>query len=53
MASVIVIGGGLPSSFVGGFLSDKLEDRCPNIKGLIAGLGALAACPFIVVTYII
>lgn len=53
MASVIVIGGGLPSSFVGGLLSDKLEDRCPNIKGLIAGLGALAACPFIVVTYII
>lgn len=53
MASVIVIGGGLPSSFMGGWLSDKYESRYPNIKGLIAGVGALAATPFIVITYII
>jgi hypothetical protein len=53
MSSVIVIGGGIPASFIGGYLSDKLEDRIPNIKGLISGLGALAACPFIVITYII
>ena len=53
MNSVIVIGGGLPASFLGGYLSDKLEDRIPNIKGLISGLGALAACPFIFITYII
>lgn len=53
MASVIVIGGGLPASFTGGYISDKFESRYPNIKGLIAGLGALAATPFIVFTYII
>lgn len=53
MASVIVIGAGLPASFLGGYLADKFEARQPMIKGLIAGLGALAACPFIVVTYII
>ena len=53
MNSVIVIGGGLPASFLGGYLSVKLEDRIPNIKGLISGLGALAACPFIFITYII
>jgi hypothetical protein len=53
MASVIVIGGGVPSCFIGGYLSDKLEDRIPNIKGLIAGLGALAATPFIFITYFI
>ena len=29
MASVIVIGGGLPSSFTGGYLADKFEDRFP------------------------
>jgi hypothetical protein len=51
MASVIVIGGGLPSSFIGGYISDKYETRYPNIKGLIAGLGALAATPFIAITY--
>lgn len=53
MSSVIIIGGGIPASFIGGYLSDKLEDRIPNIKGLISGLGALAACPFIYVTFII
>jgi MFS family permease len=53
MASVIVIGAGLPASFLGGYLSDKFEDRMPMIKGLISGLGALAACPFIIITYII
>jgi len=53
MSSVVVICGGLPASFTGGLIADKLEHRFPNIKGLIAGLGALAACPFIVITYII
>jgi len=27
MASVIVIGGGIPASFLGGYLADKFEDR--------------------------
>lgn len=53
MASVIVIGGGVPASFVGGWIADKFEASYPNIKGLIAGLGALAACPFIFITYIL
>jgi hypothetical protein len=53
MASVIVIGGGLPSSFTGGYIADKFEDRYPAVKGMIAGLGALAATPFIFITYIL
>ena len=51
MNAVVVIGGGLPASFLGGYLSDKLEARVGSIKGLIAGLGALTAIPFIIVTY--
>lgn len=53
MASVIVIGAGVPASFIGGYLSDKFEDRMPMVKGMISGLGALAAVPFIIITYII
>lgn len=53
MSSVIVIGGGLPASMLGGYLSDKYEKKYPNIKGLISGGGALAATPFIVISYII
>jgi hypothetical protein len=53
MNSVIVIGGGLPASMLGGYIADKFEGRYPQIKGLISGLGALAATPFIVFTYII
>ena len=53
MNTVIVVGGGLPASFLGGYLADKLEYRLPNVKGLIAGLGALAATPFIVITFIV
>jgi len=53
MNTVIVVGGGLPASFLGGYLGDKFEDKIPNVKGLIAGLGALAATPFIIVTFIV
>ena len=53
MNTVIVVGGGLPASFLGGYLADKFESRVPNVKGLIAGLGALAATPFIFTTFII
>jgi hypothetical protein len=53
MNTIIVVGGGLPASMLGGYLSDKLEKRYGNIKGLVCGLGALAATPFIVFTYII
>ena len=51
MNSVIVIGGGLPASMLGGYLSDRLESRYGSIKGLIAGLGALTAVPFIIISY--
>jgi hypothetical protein len=53
MNTVIVVGGGLPASFLGGYLADKLEHKQPNVKGLIAGLGALAATPFIAITFIV
>ena len=51
MNAVIVIGGGLPASMLGGYLSDKLEGRIGSIKGLIAGVGALVAIPFIIIAY--
>ena len=51
MNAVVVIGGGLPASMLGGYLSDKLEPRFGSVKGLIAGLGALTAVPFIVIAY--
>lgn len=51
MNAVIVIGGGLPASIIGGLLSDKCEKRVGNIKGLIAGCGALIAVPFICISY--
>ena len=49
----IVIGGGLPASMVGGYLSDKYEERIGSMKGLIAGVGALAATPFIFITFVL
>jgi len=51
MNAVIVIGGGLPASLIGGWMSDRLEPRFGSIKGLISGVGALAAIPFIMISY--
>ena len=53
MNSVIVIGGGIPASILGGFLADKYEKKSPQVKGLISGVGALAATPFIAFTYLV
>ena len=53
MNAVVVVGGGLPASMFGGWLSDKYEDRYGNVKGIIAGVGALTATPFIVVAFTI
>ena len=47
MNVVVVVGGGIPASLLGGYLSDKLEGKLGNIKGLICGVGALSAIPFI------
>jgi sugar phosphate permease len=47
----VVVVGGLTSSYAGGWVTDKYEDRYPRIKGYISGLGALTSCIFIVVTY--
>jgi len=30
---VIIVGGGVPGSFLGGYLGDKLEGMWPRIKG--------------------
>ena len=53
MNAVVVIGGGLPASLLGGYLSDSMESRFGSVKGLIAGCGALAAIPFIIIAYAI
>lgn len=47
----VVVVGGLTSSYVGGYISDKYEDRYPRIKGQLSGFGALASTIFIVITY--
>lgn len=51
MGSVVVIGGGLPASMLGGWISDRYESRIGSIKGIIAGGGALLAIPFILIAY--
>ena len=51
MGAVVVIGGGLPASMLGGYAGDKLEKRIGGIKSYISGVGALAALPFILITY--
>ena len=51
--AVTIIGGGLPASMIGGFLADKLEERAPSMRGLIAGLGALIAVPFIFLAFVV
>lgn len=53
MGAVIVIGGGLPASMLGGFISDKFEPRIGSMKGLIAGVGALCAAPFIFIAFVV
>ena len=47
----VVVVGGLTSSYVGGWISDKFEPSYPRIKGQISGWGALASTVFIVITY--
>lgn len=49
--TIIPIFGGIPASILAGILADKYEDRIPRIKGYIAGYGALAACPFMAISY--
>ena len=51
MHAFVVVGGGIPASILGGYVSDKMEEKYPSIKGLIAGVGALVAVPFILVAY--
>ena len=51
MNAVVVIGGGLPASMLGGWLSDRFEHRYGGIKGMIAGIGAMTAAPFIVLAF--
>ena len=53
MNAVVVIGGGLPASMLGGWMSDKLEHKVGSMKGLIAGVGALVSAPFIFISYTI
>ena len=51
MNAVVVVGGGLPASMLGGWLSDRFEDKYPAIKGWISGGGALVSAPFILLAY--
>lgn len=51
--AVVVIFAGLPSAYIGGYLSDKLEGKNPRIKGYVSGLGALSATPFIFITFVL
>ena len=51
MNAVVVVVGGLTSSYMGGWITDKYESKYPRIKGYISGLGALVSTIFIVITY--
>lgn len=52
MNVVVEVLGGLPGSYMGGYLGDILEESYPRIKGQIAGYGALGAIPFIWMCYL-
>ena len=49
----MVLVGGSSSSFMGGYISDKLEPRIPEIKGYVSGIGALLSTPFIALTFVL
>jgi hypothetical protein len=51
MGTVVVIGGGLPASMIGGYAGDVLEKRIGGIKSYISGVGVLVALPFILITF--
>jgi len=51
MGTVVVIGGGLPASMIGGYAGDVLEKRIGGIKSFISGVGVLVALPFILITF--
>lgn len=53
MNAFVVIFGGVTSSFLGGWISDKYEYKYPRIKGIVAAVGSIASIPFIVITYTI
>jgi len=49
----VTIFGGIPSTFIGGYLGDKYEPVFPKAKGYISGFGALSSCIFIIMTYFV
>ena len=50
---IVTCFGGMPSSFIGGYIGDKYEKRFPYIKGYVAAFGALFSCVFIVICFIL
>ena len=53
----VAIGGGIPSSYIGGFLGDYFESEKGGkklyMKGYISGIGGMIACLFIPTCYLI
>lgn len=53
MNAFVTIAGGMPSSFIGGYLGDRYEKRFGQAKAYISGIGALSSCVFIVICFMI
>jgi MFS family permease len=53
----VAIGGGIPSAFIGGFFGDYFESEKGGkrlyMKGYLSGFGALIACIFVVLCFLI
>lgn len=50
---LVKLGGGMPATFIGGYVGDVLESKFLPIKGYVGAFGALFSCIFIVVIYIL
>jgi len=49
---IVTCFGGMPSSFIGGWIGDRYEKRFNPIKGYVAAFGALISCIFVVLCFI-
>jgi hypothetical protein len=51
--AIVKLCGGVPSTFLGGYIADKYSAKYPRIKGYLAAGGALISSAFIVVCYML
>jgi hypothetical protein len=57
MFAIVIVCGGIPSSYIGGFLGDYFESDKGGkkfyLKGYISGFGILTSCIFVATCFLI